>query len=88
MTDSMQQWLDQRGLGKYAQSFAENDVALDVLPDLTDADLRELGVSLGDRKRLMNAIQESGAPSVAAATPVEISAPQHLSEQILKSGYF
>jgi class 3 adenylate cyclase len=46
-------WLDQRGLGKYAELFAENDIDLDVLPDLTDADLDQLGVSLGDRRRIL-----------------------------------
>ena len=78
-------WLDGLGLGRYAQAFAENDVALDVLPDLADSDLRELGVSLGDRKRLLRAIQQMQSPSQPVVALVEISAPQHLSEQILRS---
>jgi SAM domain (Sterile alpha motif) len=39
-------WLEKLGLGQYAQRFAENDVSFAVLPDLTDQDLKELGVSL------------------------------------------
>jgi hypothetical protein len=35
-------WLEKLGLGQYAQRFAENDVSLAVLPDLTDQDLKEL----------------------------------------------
>jgi class 3 adenylate cyclase len=49
-------WLAEQGLGHYAEVFAENGIASDVLPDLTDADLKELGLNLGDRKRLLKAI--------------------------------
>ena len=41
-------WLRRLGLGQYAQRFAENDISFSILPDLTDQDLKELGVtSLG-----------------------------------------
>ncbi|MBM3524359.1 MAG: adenylate cyclase, partial [Alphaproteobacteria bacterium] len=50
-------WLAELGLGRYAECFSRNDIRADVLPDLTDADLRDLGIeSLGDRKRLLRAI--------------------------------
>jgi class 3 adenylate cyclase len=49
-------WLAEQGLGHHAEVFAENGIAGDVLRDLTDADLRELGLNLGDRKRLLKAI--------------------------------
>jgi class 3 adenylate cyclase/predicted ATPase len=53
------EWLQNLGLGKYAQSFAENDISFSVLPDLTDQDLKELGVaSLGHRRQLLRAIAE------------------------------
>ncbi|MFI4986060.1 MAG: adenylate/guanylate cyclase domain-containing protein [Alphaproteobacteria bacterium] len=64
-------WLEALGLGQYASAFAENDVDSAVLSQLTDADLRELGVtSLGHRKILLTAIAASGttAPPVAAPT--------------------
>ena len=48
-------WLRGLGLERYADAFRDSDIGVDVLPDLTDADLRELGVSLGDRKRLLKA---------------------------------
>jgi SAM domain (Sterile alpha motif) len=38
-------WLEKLGLGQYAQQFVENEITLSILPDLTDADLKELGVS-------------------------------------------
>ena len=41
-------WLQKLGVGQYAQSFAENDIDLAVLADLTDQDLEKIGVlSLG-----------------------------------------
>ncbi len=48
-------WLENIGLGRYADIFARNRVDLDVLSDLTEVDLAELGVPLGDRKRLLRA---------------------------------
>jgi class 3 adenylate cyclase/tetratricopeptide (TPR) repeat protein len=51
----LQRWLEERGLGKIAAVLIEHDIDLDVLPDLTDADLEELGLLLGERKRLLKA---------------------------------
>jgi class 3 adenylate cyclase/predicted ATPase len=52
-------WLQKLGLGQYAQRFADNDISFAVLPDLTDQDLKELGVaSLGHRRQLLRAITE------------------------------
>ena len=38
-------WLKTLGMSEYAQRFAENDIDISVLRDLTDQDLKELGVS-------------------------------------------
>lgn len=85
MADAMR-WLEELGLGQYAAAFAENDVDFDVLRELEDADLRELGVSLGHRKKLLRALRKMGGePTVLETAPVPIVAPQHLSEQILNS---
>jgi hypothetical protein len=51
-------WLVEKGLAKYVDTFRENDIDFDVLPSLGEAELKELGVSLGDRKRLQAAIAE------------------------------
>ncbi len=86
MADDIAQWLENIGLGQYAKAFADHDVHFDVFLDLTNSDLRELGVSLGDRKRFFRATGEMQSPrSTIDAAPIEISAPRHLSEQILKS---
>ena len=69
-------WLDGIGLGRYADLFAEHRIGLDVLGDLTEADLAELGLRLGDRKRLLRAIPLlRGASQGNAATDAGASAP-------------
>ena len=50
-------WLRELGLEHYAQVFQENDIASAVLPELTDQDLKSLGVSLGHRRLLLKAIR-------------------------------
>jgi predicted ATPase/class 3 adenylate cyclase len=71
-------WLHGIGLGRYERTFRENDIDADLLPSLTDKDLRELGVnSLGHRKQLLAAIAELTKVvqqnSSASAIPPEAS---------------
>ena len=51
-------WLQKLGMSEYAERFAENDIDTSVLRDLTDQDLKELGVSLGHRRKMLRAIAE------------------------------
>jgi class 3 adenylate cyclase/tetratricopeptide (TPR) repeat protein len=53
-------WLRSLKLGRYEESFRESRIDFDVLADLTDGDLQDLGVPLGDRRRLLRAIAELG----------------------------
>jgi class 3 adenylate cyclase len=69
-------WLKKLGLSEYAQRFAENDIDLTILGDLTDQDLEKIGIaSLGHRRKLLRAIAnletiEKSAPAAAVvATP-------------------
>jgi class 3 adenylate cyclase len=70
-------WLAEQGLGHHAEAFAENGIAGDVLRDLTDADLKELGLNLGDRKRLLKAIAAlaAGSADARAATAEPTARP-------------
>ena len=58
-------WLEKLGMSEYAQRFVESEVDTSVLRDLTDQDLKELGVSLGHRRKMLRAIAEPGAPGRA-----------------------
>lgn len=86
-TTELAEWLGKYGLGRYTQTFIENDVDYSLLPDLTENDLKNLGISVGHRKTLLRAIEalaparrESGVivasnPSIEAASP-EPDAPK------------
>src|SRR6516225_9879486 len=71
-------WLQKLGLGQYAQRFAENDITFSILPDLTDQDLKEIGVPLGHRRQLLREIanlgKTAGAPPLAPSVS-PIAAP-------------
>jgi class 3 adenylate cyclase len=70
-------WLKKLGMSEYAERFAENDIDMAVLPDLTDQHLKDLGVSLGHRLKMLRAICElSGAPvAVTASSPPVATRP-------------
>lgn len=76
--DDLGRWLDKLGLEDYAGLFAENAIDREVLPDLTDADLKELGIPLGHRKRLLKAISALRTESADAAKAAD-SAPRETS---------
>jgi class 3 adenylate cyclase len=63
-------WLEKLGMSEYAQRFAENDIDTSVLRHLTDQDLKELGVSLGHRRKMLAAIAEQFGPVAPASQPV------------------
>ncbi len=73
--NDLSRWLDALGLGRYAAAFAENDIDLEVLPQLTDQDLKDLGVSLGHRRKLHTAAAAlaTGRETAAAATPLVVA---------------
>ena len=79
-------WLKTLGMSEYAERFAENNISFSILPDLTDQDLKELGVSsLGHRRQLLRAIseltrREKDAPKAAVATAPS-AAPQGAAER-------
>ena len=56
-------------MSEYSEKFSENDIDMAVLPDLTDQHLKDLGVSLGHRLRMLRAIRELGVAPVAGTAP-------------------
>ncbi|WP_316190586.1 adenylate/guanylate cyclase domain-containing protein [Bradyrhizobium sp. SZCCHNS2096] len=62
--EGLARWLEDFGLGQYHDLFVLHRIDLDVIPDLNEANFAELGIPLGDRKRLQRA-----AASLRAAAP-------------------
>ena len=66
--DSVAEWLEGLGLGRYSAAFADADIDFAVLPDLGDSDLEKLGVTLGHRKKLLRAIERLSSASAPIPT--------------------
>ena len=62
-------WLRGLGLGQYETTFRESEIDAEVLPDLTEGDLNQLGLPLGHRKRLLKAIAALGPAETATKPP-------------------
>jgi hypothetical protein len=71
-------WLEKLGMSEYAQRFADNGIDVSVLPHLTDHDLKDIGVLLGHRRKMLAAIAKLDDTSVAEAP---IPAPGSLKPQ-------
>jgi class 3 adenylate cyclase/predicted ATPase len=76
-------WLRRLGLEQYEVAFRENEIDDTVLPNLTAADLKDLGVGpVGHRRKLLDAIaalRAAGAAAPLPATPDK--APQDTAER-------
>ena len=62
-------WLRKNKLEQYADAFEANDIDFDILSELTEHDLEKLGVSQGNRRRLVKAIAKR-AGGESATTPI------------------
>jgi class 3 adenylate cyclase/tetratricopeptide (TPR) repeat protein len=68
-------WLRSLGLERYEATFRENDVGVELLPNLTADDLKEIGVSsFGHRRQLLEAIAALRLKDTPAGGPVRLSA--------------
>src|SRR6516225_6542052 len=68
-------WLEKLGMSEYVQRFAENRIDFSVLRELTDQDLKDLGVVLGDRRKMLRAIADiDGIERNAAVVPAKAPA--------------
>ena len=73
----MSDWLAAVGLARLEPLLRENGIAEDVLSSLTEVDLEKLGLTLGDRKRLMRAISDLDQLPHLAAPSSQTVAPAH-----------
>ena len=68
---SITQWLNAQGLEKYTEVFVENELTLEVIGELTEDDLKELGLPMGARKLFLKRVRENNddITKVPAETP-------------------
>ncbi len=70
-------WLASLGLEQYAAAFTAQSVDFDVLTELSDSDLAQLGIPLGHRRKLLRAIASiRTAGEDAAIDPATASVPE------------
>ena len=75
------------GLGQYEAEFRESKIDADLLPRLTGDDLKDMGLPLGDRLRLLEAIAAfgTGAKPPSDACSTEVCAPKGRSPSVVPS---
>ncbi len=67
----MDEWLASIGLADRIAAFRAHGIARDQLGDLGDADLRELGLTVGERKRFLRAVLADGLADPQAQLSAE-----------------
>ena len=70
-------WLENLGMSEYTERFAENGIDISVLRDLTDQDLKDIGVLLGHRRKILRAIGELSSAAPLTTGPSVGAAPRH-----------
>jgi class 3 adenylate cyclase len=63
-------------MSEYAERFAENKIDVSVLPHLTDQDLKDIGVALGHRRKILAAIAEHATAASAVSNPFIAAKPK------------
>jgi class 3 adenylate cyclase len=78
VADDIAQWLEDLGFVQYVEAFVENGVDFDLLSEITNDDLKDIGVArLADRKRLLKAIAafaDVDAPAAAGSIETNVAA--------------
>ena len=72
---AVRDWLEAIGLGQYADAFEANDIDTDLLTEIDDQLLKEIGVtSAGHRLRLRKAIAKLAPTSIADVSVASVTA--------------
>ena len=77
---ALEEWLDRHDLSALLPLLLENDIDVDVLDELSEDDLKEIGLSLGQRRRLLKALKGETAPP---ETPAEAVPPGHAERRLV-----
>ena len=79
--DELTHLLETLSLQRYKPAFAANDVDIAALRLLSEADLKELGLSLGHRRKLMAAVAVTGTMQDADPGSVDLTAAEAPAER-------
>src|ERR1700730_12548237 len=72
---AVRNWLEGIGLGQYADAFEANDIDMDLLAEIDDQVLKDIGVSsAGHRLRIRKAIAKRATPSTSEPSPISAAA--------------
>jgi class 3 adenylate cyclase/predicted ATPase len=75
-------WLEKLGMPEYLPLFAENKIDVTVLGYLSDQDLKDIGIPLGHRKKMLAAIAElTTQPAMLKAATAREPDPQDAAER-------
>lgn len=76
MSDRVTRWLEELGVGEYAAVFAKNDIDWELLPELDQEILKDIGIaSAGHRLRILKAAKSIQPDAdVAGTVPEEVPA--------------
>ena len=69
-------WLGSLGLDQYENLFREHAIDADILPELSDQHLKDIGVPLGHRLRMLRAIRELGTEAEQDSDPRPQGSPE------------
>jgi class 3 adenylate cyclase len=58
LASDITEWLEGLALSKYASAFAEAEIDLAALPYITEQDLKDLGLPIGPRRKVLAAIND------------------------------
>ena len=64
-------WLEDLGLGQHAEAFEAQEIDLEALADITEGDLKEMGIPIGPRRKILRAITGLSTPAPLPAPPRE-----------------
>ena len=70
MAIDIERWLDNLGLSKYADVFAENEIDLDAVVLLSEEDFKELGLPMGPRRKILAAVEEIQSPNLSEKSEI------------------
>jgi class 3 adenylate cyclase/tetratricopeptide (TPR) repeat protein len=78
---SVAEWLASIDLGEHASRFAEAAIDFPLLRELTDRDLKELGLPLGHRRKMLRAIAELKRAALTERRQPDESPPRDAAER-------